>query len=197
MRTVRQKTNIPPILIVACAIFALSKSQTCAVSQYFNGQRCGPCSPNCVCQAENTCDSCLSGFTFDALFQNCLQCPLAADSVNVGCKECCSQIYGPAFVCSSCPVGLDIYLIGGQCIRLSGCLNLSSYGVCTTCSGGYFLSQSFCLPCDTSCATCYDHTLCLTCKIGYFNSTDIHYSFCTACTVGCSACTSAVSCSTC
>ena len=108
-------------LSIVAAILLLflvcSYSQICSPSLYFNGQRCAPCKPNCKCYSENTCDTCLSGYAFDSRFENCLQCPLAAGSVNVGCKECCSQISGTAFVCSECIAGSYVFLKGGQCIR--------------------------------------------------------------------------------
>lgn len=73
------------IILFSCC-FIYSYTQVCAQSQYFNGQRCAPCKPNCKCNADNTCDNCLSGYAFDATFSNCLQCPLASNAVNLGCK---------------------------------------------------------------------------------------------------------------
>ena len=77
-------------------------AQTCPLAYFYNGQRCAPCLANCQCTSEGTCSSCLPGYTYDALFQNCLQCPTAVGLVNIGCKECCYKVKGPAFVCSTC-----------------------------------------------------------------------------------------------
>ncbi len=187
------------VAIVICLFLVCSYTQICASSFYFNGQRCAPCKPNCKCTSDNTCDTCLSGYAFDSRFENCLQCPVANGGgvVNVGCKECCSQISGTAFVCSECITGNYVFLKGGQCIRSEGCLSLANTGVCTSCENGYYLMQGRCLACHVSCKTCRDNTLCTSCNLGYFNSTNSHFSFCTACSVGCKACTSATTCQTC
>ena len=99
----------------------LSLSQICPHSHFFNGQRCAPCLANCVCSVENTCKTCLSGYTFDSNFQNCIQCPLSTSVTNRGCLECCSQIVETSFVCSKCESGLGNFLIGGQCLGIDGC----------------------------------------------------------------------------
>lgn len=176
------------IIVLGLSLSAVVQAQVCPGAAFFNGQRCVPCSTNCQCSSENTCSSCLPGYTYDALFQNCLQCPTATDSVNVGCKECCYQVQGPAFVCSQCPIGSYIFQKGGQCLKVEGCLSITSQGVCLTCTTGYYLSQGACSPCDASCASCYDGTLCLSCAVGYTNQTNVHYSLCQACPAGCSSC---------
>ena len=82
-----------PLTIFLFALLVIAiKTQTCAHGQFFNGQRCAPCKANCQCSSEDTCDTCLDGYAFDATFQNCLQCPTAVDSTNVGCAKCCFQI---------------------------------------------------------------------------------------------------------
>jgi len=189
--------RFPIIITCLFILFVCSLGQICAISQYFNGQRCAPCKSNCKCSSDKTCDTCLSGYAFDATFSNCLQCPTLIDSVNVGCKECCSQISGTAFVCSECPLGSYVFLKGGQCIKSVGCLNLLDTGVCTSCEGGYYLMQGKCQICDPSCRTCRDDTLCLSCNEGYYNSTNVHYALCPSCPAGCRTCTSAASCQTC
>lgn len=93
------------ILLTLLTLLSLLQAQTCSGAAFFNGQRCAPCLTNCQCTQEDACSSCLSGYTYDALFQNCLQCPTQSDSVNIGCRECCYQVKGPAFVCSGCPSG--------------------------------------------------------------------------------------------
>lgn len=90
------------IAITVLLIITHINAQICPASYFFNGQKCAPCKANCHCTVEDTCSSCLSGYTYDALFQNCLQCPIATSAVNIGCKECCYKVQGPAFVCSSC-----------------------------------------------------------------------------------------------
>lgn len=126
-----------------------------------------------------------------------MQCPTASSSVNIGCQQCCYQVQGPAFVCSSCQSGSYIYQIGGQCIKLQGCLAVTTQGGCTTCANGYFQNQGTCTACDPSCATCYDSSLCLTCNTGYFNGSNIDYSLCQSCSLGCNTCTSAIACTNC
>ena len=175
----------------------IAHSQNCPASYFFNSQRCAPCKQNCLCSQENTFTSCLPCFTYDALFENCLQCPTASSVVNVGCKECCYQVKGPAFVCSSCPAGQYVFDIGGQCIQLAGCLNINTQGSCTSCASGFYLYQGTCTACDASCATCPDSSYCLTCNTGYFNATDISYSLCQACSLGCKTCTSGSACTMC
>ena len=73
------------LILLSCMAIEIF-AQVCAPAQYFNGQRCAPCKANCKCIADNTCDNCLSGYAFDATFSNCLQCPIASNSVNLGCK---------------------------------------------------------------------------------------------------------------
>ena len=185
----------PIVLFLTCLL--VTQSQVCSGASFFNGQRCAPCLTNCQCSQENTCSSCLSGYTYDALFQNCLQCPSAADSINVGCSQCCYQVQGPAFVCSSCPAGSYTFLQGGQCIKVVGCTSLSAEGVCLNCVTGYYLNQGKCSTCDVSCATCYDSTLCLTCSVGYYNGTNVNNALCQPCSLGCTACTSSSTCTAC
>lgn len=182
---------------ILAVIVVCSYSQVCNPSFYFNGQRCAPCKPNCKCASDYTCDTCLSGFAFDSRFENCLQCPLSSGGVNIGCKECCSQISGTAFVCSECMTANYVFLKGGQCIKSDGCLSIADTGVCTSCENGYYLMQGKCEACHPTCKTCRDYTLCTSCNPGYFNSTNIHLSYCTACSLGCKACTSATSCQSC
>jgi hypothetical protein len=192
----------PSILaLLSCALVLLlltpAVAQTCPSSYFFNGQRCAPCLPNCQCSQENTCSSCLSGYTYDALFQNCLQCPVATGLVNIGCQECCYQVKGPAFVCSTCQAGPYVFQIGGQCINMQGCLAITTQGACTQCTSSFFLNQGSCVGCDPSCATCNDLSLCLTCATGYYNATNVDYSMCQACSLGCQACTSSTVCTSC
>ena len=185
------------ILILTAYIITLSFSQNCPGAAFFNGQRCAPCASNCQCTQENTCTSCLAGYTYNALFTSCLQCPIALDAVNIGCKECCYQVQGPGFVCSSCASGNYIFQQGGQCLKVDGCTSLSSQGVCLACATGFYLSQGLCAICDSSCATCQDSSVCLTCASGYFNGTDVNHALCQACSTGCSTCTDASTCSAC
>lgn len=173
-----------------------SFSQLCIPSQYFNGQRCAPCKPNCICTSDNTCDDCLSGYAFDATFSNCLQCPTAVDTVNIGCVECCSQISGTSFVCSECQNLPYVFMRGGQCVKLNGCLALDISGMCSSCVDSYYLDKGVCVPCDASCKTCHDSTLCLTCSSSYYNKTNVNYALCGACSIGCNLCSSS-GCSTC
>jgi len=190
--------SINIIFIATISLLLLnSHAQICPASSFFNGQRCAPCQANCHCTQENTCSSCLSGYTYDALFKNCLQCPTASSSVNIGCKECCYKVQGPAFVCSSCQTGVYIYQIGGQCLNLVGCTKITDQGSCLTCATKYYLSQGACQPCHASCQTCTDSSLCLTCASGHFLGTNINYSHCQACSLGCKTCTSASTCTLC
>jgi hypothetical protein len=184
-------------LLFLLILLTIAQSQSCSGAAFFNGQRCVPCAANCQCSQENGCDSCLSGYTHDALFENCLQCPTATDSVNVGCDQCCYQVQGPGFVCSSCPAGSYVFQQGGQCLKVDGCLQLSSPGVCLNCTVGYYLSQGLCGPCDPSCASCRDSSICLTCAPGYFNGTDVSYAICQTCSAGCKVCSDAATCSDC
>lgn len=183
--------------ILIFVLAQIANAQNCPAAYFFNGQRCSPCQTNCQCSQQNTCSSCLSGYTYDALFQNCLQCPQAVDSVNIGCSQCCYQVQGPAFVCSSCQSGIYVYQIGGQCLNIVGCVSLTQQGACTKCASGYYLSQGVCQACDPSCATCYHSSLCLTCNPAYYNGTDVGYSLCQSCSLGCISCTTGVTCVTC
>jgi hypothetical protein len=106
-------------------------------------------------------------------------------------------VTGPAFVCSSCQLGAYVFQIGGQCINLQGCLSITTNGMCTQCSSGYYLNQGQCLSCDASCATCNDISLCLNCNNGYYNGTNVDFSLCQSCSAGCLACTSSVTCTSC
>lgn len=184
-------------LIILLIITDLGSCQSCTGAAFFNGQRCVPCATNCQCSQENACSSCLPGYTYDALFQNCLQCPGFQDSVNIGCKECCYQVKGPAFVCSSCPSGNYIFQQGGQCLQVTGCISMSNQGVCLSCASGYYLDQGACTQCDASCGTCDHSSLCLSCKPGYYNATDVNHALCQACPAGCSACVAGGTCSGC
>ena len=139
----------------------------------------------------------MSGYTFDSKYENCVVCPTAIDSVNVGCKECCYQIVETSFVCSKCDSGAEIFIRGGQCIKMEGCSDLTSSGRCKSCSDGYFLRDGACQTCDPSCETCTDDTFCSTCAVGYFNGTDGHFGLCDACSAGCSVCTDSSTCTTC
>lgn len=185
------------LLLIALLFISQVAAQTCAPSNYFNGQRCAPCQTNCLCSSEGGCTSCMPGYTYDALFKNCLACPVATSAINVGCKECCYQVQGPAFVCSTCPPGPYVFQVGGQCISLAGCTTTTQQGVCTACASGYYLNQGICSPCDASCATCLDSSLCRTCNTGYYNATDVSFSLCQACSVGCTTCSSSTVCTAC
>ena len=62
--------NLTRVLGLLLLAFTPILGQNCPGANYFNGQRCAPCSTNCQCTTENTCSSCLPGYTYDALFQN-------------------------------------------------------------------------------------------------------------------------------
>ncbi len=104
---------------------------------------------------------------------------------------------GPAFVCSTCASGNYIFDIGGQCIKLEGCLSITKQGTCTQCGNGFFLYQGSCTACDASCASCYDSSFCVSCSSGYYNGSDIDRSLCQSCSAGCTACSSASACTSC
>ena len=184
-------------LALLFALIVITLGQLCPGAAFFNGQRCAPCATNCQCSQENTCSSCLSGYTYNALFTSCLQCPTASSAINVGCNQCCYQVKGPGFVCSSCPAGNYIFQQGGQCLKVDGCLDLSLQGVCLSCATGFYLNQGLCSACDTSCATCHDSSVCLTCASGYFNGTNVNQALCQACSMGCSTCSAASTCTAC
>lgn len=184
-------------LSLCVVLTTLSNSQQCAPSYSFNSQRCISCQQNCICKTEHTCDSCIAGATFDVLFKQCLQCPPYVDPTNVGCLECCPQVTGTAFVCSSCPTGSDIYLIGGQCISKKGCSNITDNGSCTACFASYYIALGSCIPCHISCASCNYQTLCLTCALGYYNASNVDYSLCQSCPVNCASCSTASTCTNC
>lgn len=60
--------GVSKIIILLACICGISLQQQCAVSQYFNGQRCAPCKPNCYCTSEYGCTSCISGYTYDSKY---------------------------------------------------------------------------------------------------------------------------------
>ena len=186
-----------PSFLILLALLAAAHCQVCTGAAFFDGQRCVPCATNCQCSQEGTCSSCLSGYTYDALFQNCLQCPTALDAVNIGCNQCCYKVEGPGLVCSSCPAGDYVFQQGGQCLKVDGCLSLSSQGVCSSCADGFYLSQGVCAACDISCSTCLDSSVCSICNTAYFNGTNVNNAHCQACSTGCSTCSDATICSAC
>ena len=114
------------------------------------------------------------------------------------CQECCSQVTGTQFLCSSCNnVTGYAYIRGGQCILMPGCTNLGLDGVCLGCANSYYLSNGQCFQCQASCSSCVDGNYCNGCAGGYYNATTGNYPLCLTCPAGCATCTSATTCQTC
>lgn len=163
-----------------------------------NGQ-CVRCPLQCkTCTNAQTCSSCSSNFVL--LAGRCVgDCPTNTFYADGSCRACdssCATCTGYATNCLTCPTGSIFY--NGACY--AACPVATVNGVCTNvCPGGTYLSGTSCLPCGSSCRTCFgtanNCTSCTSglssggvcidsCPTGTFASS----GFCTACDASCRTC---------
>lgn len=188
----------------------------------------GVCSLNCPdncqsCSSSTVCTLCNSGFyVLNGLCQSCSSNCEKCDSGTV-CTQCsqnyqlssgtCSAVCPsncllcdansncnlcePGFIVdtsSTCACTAGYYLSNSQCIKCStSCLTCSSDTECDSCMPAYYISNYDCISCPSTCATCSSSSYCLTCIAGYTLSSNN----CILCPSECSSCSDNNICESC
>ncbi|KAL4489343.1 hypothetical protein ABPG72_018998 [Tetrahymena utriculariae] len=152
----------------------LTSSSNClsCIENYTFIQSQNNCTPNCdpsckTCSSQNNNQSCLSCNDGFYLINNyCMQCQSP-------CLTCINQQDN----CLSCPENFILDIQNNQCSPICDqtcktCLLPINSNSCLSCYGGFFLSNSQCLPCIPPCQTCKNSQKnCLSCEVGYnYNS---------------------------
>ena len=188
---------IKVVLLCLCLQLGLCSLRVCPASYFFDDQHCELCQSNCLCVAENTCDSCIPGYT---LFEGeCIQCPQAAGFIYGTCTGCCSWPNGTLLTCTDCQSVPNMYsfLFSGRCILSPGCFEVDSNGFCSVCREGFYtFDNKLCNQCDLSCATCIGSDSCLTCAPGYYWKVR-DGGLCSVCPDGCATCSDDSTCNSC
>lgn len=107
------------LLMVVAGLVGASLRE-CPHGYFYDVQHCEKCQQNCVCSAEDTCDSCVEGYTeFNGA---CIACPQASGIYGT-CSGCCSRTEGTILACTDCvPVdNMYSFLFSGRCILSEGC----------------------------------------------------------------------------
>lgn len=157
---------------------------------------CEACDPSCTTCSEpgnaNYCTSCSNGIPVNGACDGggvVTPCPNGTAQGPTGCEPCdttCRTCLEPSNPnrCTGCYSGYK--LVGGTCVpkvrkglskrRCSSSLMYYINGVCK-CKTGYIgdslepnVADTYCLPCDASCCTCYapnNPMACTSCRIGY------------------------------
>lgn len=155
-----------------------------------------PCTlANCtLCNSNNTCNKCNSGFLQNATTLACYtNCTIAY------CINCSGS------TCYQCVSGLTYNASKKACQNFTGTTNCKVMTTkCTVCLDGFTLVGTQCVQnCQTpSCLTCSlaNNYLCLTCANGYYLVSTPYYAYCNPnpCNVtNCTSCASNGSCLTC
>ncbi len=202
----------------------------CQLGQYLNvlTQSCVTCSlpgqtisgTNCVCSSNyypsgGNCVACPNFSTFNPSSNSCV-CVSGYTLVNGQCIRTIScptgSVFNPSTQLCQC-TNPSQNVINGVC---QACQSGSTWnGNACVCNSGFFLSNSLCYPCSSTCQTCSGpaNNQCLTCSVnrvtpvngvctsggtgcnpGFFLSTT---GQCSPCLTNCATCVSSTSCSKC
>ena len=159
------------------------------------------------CENYENCTRCYDGYFLEKgicrlCHLNCLKCD--GDK----CKLCDFGFYLDEDVCKPCMDGCYLCANSSHCGQTfdgfsiseggftekcrEGCMSCKA-GTCLECLAGYFLQNSYCLPCSEGCYECVELNYCVECSSGYYlNSASV----CERCVPNCLECSSSV-CSTC
>jgi len=77
-------------------------------------------------------------------------------------------------VCTACVTGFLLTPVDSSgerkyiCEKMGESCNSTEMGYCTKCNEGYFISDTDCIKCDESCASCETNSSCIQCNEGYY-----------------------------
>ncbi|ELP86262.1 protein serine/threonine kinase, putative [Entamoeba invadens IP1] len=124
-----------------CDIINDSKCQRCNYGT-FNKPYCETC--------DTLCESCVGSHG------ECLECSTTSQDIwlfNTTCEQIVSTSLFPYIKTED-----ETY---SQCV-------INHFGTCISCSSGYYVNNTKCVPCSSHCASCFNSTICLSCT----NATD-------------------------
>ncbi len=154
---------------------------------------------NCAkCSSAGQCDACNCGYTVQASTSNVYSCAASCSTTpryftdsSLASGSCVSTI------CHSCLTGCSACTDGSTCTTCTMGYYLSNTICVSTCPAGTYKGSSVCSSCLTNCVACSSGTTCTTCATGFFRSTSGGTVECTACTSNCDTCVSATTCTKC
>ncbi|CAD8187858.1 unnamed protein product [Paramecium octaurelia] len=179
------------ILLLKCIDCSITETQTTRLRQscqskstgyFWNGQQCLRCrSPNCQCESQGGCTSCIDNYYYDKEDTDCKPCPK-------GCQNCCKNPLLTQYVCTLCQSGYRN--INGVCVFMGRCALISMHGRCLECDTGYYVDFQFvCRQCGEGCENCANLAFCNKCQDGYYLTTSLQNLVCKLCSVsGCKTC---------